>query len=319
MPKPVPPPLSLALTFLAAPALAAGSHSVTARVSDHAGNAASASRTFQLVIGPSAGSVTLQVAADTFLTGKTPDKEHGRAAALRVAKSGPSRALVSFDLLPLTAALAGGGQLVSAQLEVSIAANANNWGATGRTVGAYAVAVPWSEGAATWDCPVDANLDNSLPLGGFVKLANPQAALAENLIGPDPERLDLAPPPRFASAEQGAELVELYWQARLRDVAFEEYESHPLARAAAADLSRLAAFTGPRAAGGAVTSRTLFRRNTPAGLRGSVLDAPAIRSRRRCWTARRWPRPSGGMARRSCRKRTRRALPPIPHTLRRMR
>jgi hypothetical protein len=100
----------------------------------------------------------------------------------------------------------------------------------------------------------------SIPLGGFVKLANPQAALAENLIGPDPGRLDLVPPPRFASAEQGAELVELYWQARLRDVAFEDYDSHPLAQQAAAELSRLTDFSGPRGTtGGAVSPRSLFR------------------------------------------------------------
>jgi hypothetical protein len=99
----------------------------------------------------------------------------------------------------------------------------------------------------------------SIPLGGFVKLANPQAALAENLIGPNPGRLDLVPPPRFASAEQGTELIELYWQARLRDVAFEDYDTHPLAQRAAVDLSRLADFSGPRAAGGVVTPGTLFR------------------------------------------------------------
>jgi hypothetical protein len=98
----------------------------------------------------------------------------------------------------------------------------------------------------------------SIPLGGFLKLANPQAALAENLIGPDPGRLDLVPPPRFASAEQASELIELYWQALLRDIAFEDYETHPMAQLAAADLSRLADFKGPRA-GGAVTPRTLFR------------------------------------------------------------
>jgi membrane-associated phospholipid phosphatase len=99
----------------------------------------------------------------------------------------------------------------------------------------------------------------SIPLGGFVKLANPQAALAENLIGPDPDRIDLPSPPRFASAEQAAELVELYWQARLRDVAFEDYDAHPLARQATADLSRLPAYAGPRDATGQVTSCTLFR------------------------------------------------------------
>ncbi len=146
-----------------APTLAAGSHTVTATVSDHAGNGATASTTFQLLIGPGAGTMTLAVGADTSITGKAPDREHGRAPILRVAKSGPSRALVSFDLSPLAAALAGGGQLVSAQLELSIAANGNNWGAAGRTVGAYALTVPWSEGAATWDCPADTNLDNHQP------------------------------------------------------------------------------------------------------------------------------------------------------------
>jgi hypothetical protein len=89
----------------------------------------------------------------------------------------------------------------------------------------------------------------SIPLGGFLKLANPQAALAENLIGPDPGRLDLVPPPRFASAEQASELIELYWQALLRDVAFEDYETHPMAQRAAADLSRLADFKPGRGQG----------------------------------------------------------------------
>jgi hypothetical protein len=113
----------------------------------------------------------------------------------------------------------------------------------------------------------------SIPLGGFVKLANPQAALAENLIGPDPGRLDLVPPPRFASAEQGAELVELYWQARLRDVAFEDYDTNPLARGAAEDLWRLAAFAGPpgrRAAG----------RRAARSRRGRFSGAPAAARRR---------------------------------------
>src|SRR5205807_4522501 len=103
----------------------------------------------------------------------------------------------------------------------------------------------------------------SIPLGGFVKLANPQGGLALNLIGPDPARLAVAPPPRFASAEQAAELVELYWQALPRDVAFADYDTRPLARRAAEDLSRLPDFKGPRAGrsegreGGSVTPATL--------------------------------------------------------------
>jgi hypothetical protein len=112
----------------------------------------------------------------------------------------------------------------------------------------------------------------TVPLGGFVKLANPQAGLAVNLIGPDPGRLGLAPPPRFASAEQGAELVELYWQALLRDVPFDGYESHPLALRAAEDLSRIAAFRGPRGEGGRVTPATLLRGAGAANLTGPYVS-----------------------------------------------
>lgn len=111
----------------------------------------------------------------------------------------------------------------------------------------------------------------AIPLGGFVKLADPQAGLAFNLVGPDPGRVKLAPPPRFASAEQGAELVELYWQALLRDVPFAEYESHPLARRAADDLSPIVETKAPRGDGGRVTPATLFR-----GAGGACLTGPYL-------------------------------------------
>ena len=110
-----------------------------------------------------------------------------------------------------------------------------------------------------------------IPLGGFVKLANPQGGLALNLVGPDPACVELAPPPRFASAEQGAELVELYWQALLRDVPFAEYESHPVARRAADDLSRIRETRAPRGDGGRVTPATLFR-----GAGGACLTGPYL-------------------------------------------
>jgi hypothetical protein len=112
----------------------------------------------------------------------------------------------------------------------------------------------------------------SIPLGGFLKLGNPQAALAENLVGPDPGRLDLAPPPRFASAEQAAELAELYWQALLRDVAFADYDTHPATRRAAEDLSRFPDFRGPRMADGTVAPATLFRGTGTASLTGPYLS-----------------------------------------------
>ena len=111
----------------------------------------------------------------------------------------------------------------------------------------------------------------AIPLGGQVKIANPQAALAFNLMGPDPSQLPLPPTPRFASAEQGAELVELYWQALARDVPFADYETHPLMTRAAEDLSRLPGFQGPKE-GGRVTPRLLFRGSSPGDLAGPYIS-----------------------------------------------
>ncbi len=97
-----------------------------------------------------------------------------------------------------------------------------------------------------------------IPLGGFVKLANPQAAWAFELIGPDSSQLHCPPAPGFGSEEQAGEMIELYWHALTRDVPFAEYGSHPLALRAAEELSGLAGFRGPRR-DGKVTPGTLFR------------------------------------------------------------
>jgi hypothetical protein len=110
-----------------------------------------------------------------------------------------------------------------------------------------------------------------VPLGGFVKLANPQAAWAYELVGPDSSQLACAAAPAFAGAEQAAELAELYWQAILRDVAFSDYATHPLAAQAADDLSRLSAFRGPKLRG-KVEAATLFRGATAGDLAGPYLS-----------------------------------------------
>lgn len=111
----------------------------------------------------------------------------------------------------------------------------------------------------------------SIPLGGFTKLANPQAAWAFELVGPDASQPKIPQPPRFGSAEQAGEMVELYWQALARDVPFSEYPSHPLLSRAAADLSRLSDFRGPKAAEG-VTPSTVFRGTTSGDLAGPYLS-----------------------------------------------
>jgi len=111
----------------------------------------------------------------------------------------------------------------------------------------------------------------AIPLGGRVKLANPQAAYTFELAGPDPHQVGMLAPPTFRSAEEASELAEVYWQALTRDVPFAAYDSHPLTLAAAADLSRFSDFRGPKAGGG-ITPSMLFRGNTPGDLVGPYLS-----------------------------------------------
>jgi len=111
----------------------------------------------------------------------------------------------------------------------------------------------------------------TIRLGGVVKLANPQAGLGFGLEGADSHHLDIAAAPKFASAEQAGEMAELYWQALTRDVPFSRYDTDPLTNAAAADLSRLSDFRGPRV-GGQIRAETLFRGTTDGDLTGPYLS-----------------------------------------------
>jgi hypothetical protein len=103
-----------------------------------------------------------------------------------------------------------------------------------------------------------------IPQVGKVKLTNPQAAFAFNLIGPAPSAVPCPPAPRFSGAEQAAEMAELYWQALARDIPFAEYESHPLTARAAGELARLR--------GRRTTPATLFRGDGADSLAGPYIS-----------------------------------------------
>lgn len=105
----------------------------------------------------------------------------------------------------------------------------------------------------------------AVPVGGAVKLADPQAALAFDLEGADSHHLGTPAPPAFASEEEAGEMIELYWQALTRDVPFAHYERDPLVAAAVSDLSRFSNFAG-------VTAATLFRGDTPGDLAGPYIS-----------------------------------------------
>lgn len=113
---------------------------------------------------------------------------------------------------------------------------------------------------------------DAIPMGGDQKLTNPQAGLAFDLEGADAHSLVQAPAPAFASREQAAEISENYWMALLRDVPYSTYPLHPIANAAAADLSLYGGdFKGAKT-GGVVTPATLFRGLTPGDKAGPYLS-----------------------------------------------
>ena len=94
------------------------------------------------------------------------------------------------------------------------------------------------------------------------RLVNPMAGYAFDLQGADSHAPAIRPAPAFASAEEAGEMAELYWMALLRDVNFEDYATNSLALAAAADLSNMSDFRGPKQSGH-VTPQTLFRDRFP--------------------------------------------------------
>ncbi|OIJ11476.1 phosphoesterase [Anaerobacillus alkalilacustris] len=111
----------------------------------------------------------------------------------------------------------------------------------------------------------------AIPLGGVVKLANPQASFVYDLIGADCHQLGLPSPPVFSSSWEASEMVELLWRALTRDIHFGEYATHRSTREAAKELSSLSDFRGPKVKGN-VTTRTLFRGDTPGDLVGPYVS-----------------------------------------------
>ena len=99
-------------------------------------------------------------------------------------------------------------------------------------------------------------------VGGTKTLNGPQAAYAFDLTAPDNAQFgqpQVPPAPPIAGPVSGTELLEHYWAALLRDVNFTDYDTNPLAQAAAAELSSQPSYLGPRNGSGQVTTDLLFR------------------------------------------------------------
>jgi len=124
---------------------------------------------------------------------------------------------------------------------------------------------------------IPVSLSPSVPEPKRRKLTNPQAGLSFDLEGPDAQALTIPPAPRFDSAEEAAEMAELYWMALLRDTHFEDYDSDATAGDAVTDLESMSRFRGPRR-GGQVTRATLFRGLTAGDLTGPYVSQFLLRN-----------------------------------------
>lgn len=110
----------------------------------------------------------------------------------------------------------------------------------------------------------------SIVLGGPRTLNGPQGGLAFYLDCEDASQVAVPPAPTLSSEAYATELVELYWASLLRDVAFTNYRSggpNSVAAKAAAELSSMPAYAGPRDSSGTVTPDLLFR----GGLAGDTV------------------------------------------------
>jgi hypothetical protein len=107
---------------------------------------------------------------------------------------------------------------------------------------------------------------------GGKKLTNPQSGLAFTLEGPDPQAVTQPPAPRINSAQNSAEMGELYWMALSRDVHFNDYGTNAVVQAAITSLhGEFTDFRGPKASG-AVTTQTVFRGIFPGETVGPYLS-----------------------------------------------
>lgn len=111
----------------------------------------------------------------------------------------------------------------------------------------------------------------SLDRGSGARFIDPLASFAFQMEGADSHQLVTTPPPAFSSTGAAGEMVELYWQALMRDVPFADYANSQIAHAAIQDLDGLSAFRGP-AVNGKVTVSTLFRGSVVGGLNGPYIS-----------------------------------------------
>jgi membrane-associated phospholipid phosphatase len=112
---------------------------------------------------------------------------------------------------------------------------------------------------------------DALPMGGTEQLVDPQAGIAFDLETYDPSQNSIPPFDTLSSPGLAAQMIETYWQALTRDVAFSDYGSDSTIASAASELTGLSAFAGPRISGN-VTPQSIFRGFTAGDLIGPYVS-----------------------------------------------
>ncbi len=112
---------------------------------------------------------------------------------------------------------------------------------------------------------------DALEMGGTVPLVDPQAGLAYDLETYDVSQNSIPPFDNLNSPGLAAQIVELYWLALARDIPYSQWESDPTIAAACAELSSLAAYSGPKI-DGQVTPRCIFRGFTAGDVIGPYVS-----------------------------------------------
>ena len=112
-------------------------------------------------------------------------------------------------------------------------------------------------------------------VGGTRTLNGPQGGLCFDLEALDSAQFgqpQVPPAPATASDQNATELLEHYWASLLRDVAFTDYGSDPLAAQAAAEMGAQSTYFGPRNSSGQVTPDLLFRGAFPGEALGPYIS-----------------------------------------------
>lgn len=112
---------------------------------------------------------------------------------------------------------------------------------------------------------------DALTMGGTARLVDPQAGIAFDLETLDQSQSAIPPFDTLTSSGLAAQMIDAYWQALTRDVAFEDYATDPMIAAAVSELNGLAAYKGPKI-GGSVTSQSVFRGFTTGDLIGPYVS-----------------------------------------------